>query len=153
MANSQKLILMSFCEYAISAKISFYADVSCGPDVLNLVWVFICIQTLHMRNYIWVSTVCQNTYNRKENVVKHIWAVTRDFKQCGILTSVDSDEPVQPPFKLRNSKLCCISCLTVKGYLIHLQSLWSVFAYAQADLNFCWSHIQYCWKFHAAAHI
>ena len=27
-----------------------------------------------------------------------------DFQQCGILTSVDSDEPVQPPFKLRNSK-------------------------------------------------
>ena len=25
------------------------------------------------------------------------------FQQCGILTSVDSDEPVQPPFKLRNS--------------------------------------------------
>ena len=24
----------------------------------------------------------------------------RDFQQCGILTSVDSDEPVQPPFKL-----------------------------------------------------
>ena len=31
-------------------------------------------------------------------------AVTCDFQQCGILTSVDSDEPVQPPFKLRNSK-------------------------------------------------
>ena len=28
----------------------------------------------------------------------------RDFQQCGILTSVDSDEPVQPLFKLRNSK-------------------------------------------------
>ena len=27
-----------------------------------------------------------------------------DFQQCGILTSVDSDEPVQPPFKLKNSK-------------------------------------------------
>ena len=27
-----------------------------------------------------------------------------DFQQCGILTSVDSDEPVQPPFKLRNYK-------------------------------------------------
>ena len=25
------------------------------------------------------------------------------FQQCGILTSEDSDEPVQPPFKLRNS--------------------------------------------------
>ena len=30
-------------------------------------------------------------------------AMTLDF-QRGILTSVDSDEPVQPPFKLRNSK-------------------------------------------------
>ena len=29
---------------------------------------------------------------------------TRDFQQCGILTSVDSGEPLQPPFKLRNSK-------------------------------------------------
>ena len=31
-------------------------------------------------------------------------AVTCDFKQCGILTSVDSDLPVQSPFKLRSSK-------------------------------------------------
>ena len=28
----------------------------------------------------------------------------RDFQQCGILTSVDSDKPVQPPFRLRNIK-------------------------------------------------
>ena len=27
-----------------------------------------------------------------------------DFQQCGILTSVDSDEQVQPPVKLRNSR-------------------------------------------------
>ena len=27
--------------------------------------------------------------------------MTCDFQQCGILTSVDSDEPVLPPFKLR----------------------------------------------------
>ena len=26
-----------------------------------------------------------------------------DFQQCGILTSVDTDEPVQSVFKLRNS--------------------------------------------------
>ena len=25
---------------------------------------------------------------------EHIWATTCDFQQCGILTSVDSDEPV-----------------------------------------------------------
>ena len=32
-----------------------------------------------------------------------IGAVTCDFQKCGILTSVDSDKPVQHPFKLRNS--------------------------------------------------
>ena len=30
--------------------------------------------------------------------------VTCDFQQCGILTSVDSVEPVQSPFKFRNFK-------------------------------------------------
>ena len=44
------------------------------------------------------------------------WAVTCDFKQCGILTSVDSDEPAQLPFKLRNSKWCTVSSLTVIEY-------------------------------------
>ena len=36
---------------------------------------------------------------RKLNV-----AATCDFQQRGILSSVDTDEPVQPPFKLRSSK-------------------------------------------------
>ena len=40
-----------------------------------------------------------------------ILAATCDFQQCGILTSVDSDEPVQPSFKLKNSKWCLISIL------------------------------------------
>ena len=35
-----------------------------------------------------------------------------DFEQCGILTSPNKDEPVQPPFKLRNSEKCSISSLT-----------------------------------------
>ena len=30
--------------------------------------------------------------------------MARDFQQCGILACVDSDQPVQPPHKLRNSK-------------------------------------------------
>ena len=30
----------------------------------------------------------------------HKSAVTCDFQQCGILTSVDSDQHVQPPFSL-----------------------------------------------------
>ena len=39
--------------------------------------------------------------------------MTCDFQQCGTLTSVDSDEPVQPSFKLRNSKWCFVSSLTL----------------------------------------
>ena len=38
---------------------------------------------------------------------------TCDLQQCGILTSVDSDKPVQPPFKLRNSKWCSVDSLAV----------------------------------------
>ena len=36
--------------------------------------------------------------------------------QCGVLTSKDSDEPVQPPFQLRNSKWCSFSSLTAIEY-------------------------------------
>ena len=32
-----------------------------------------------------------------------VWAMTRDFQQCGILISVDSGEAVQPPFKLKKT--------------------------------------------------
>ena len=41
-------------------------------------------------------------------VMIYIWDVTCDF-QCGILTSVDSNEPVQLSFKIRNSKWCSVS--------------------------------------------
>ena len=49
----------------------------------------------------------------KNNIIR---AVTCDFIQCSILTSVDSDEPVQLPVKLRNSKQCSVSSLTVIEY-------------------------------------
>ena len=42
--------------------------------------------------------------------------LSRDFQQCGILTSVDSEEPLQPPLKLRNSKRCSVSSLTAIEY-------------------------------------
>ena len=49
--------------------------------------------------------VGQDSFNLSEGSIYDIH-FSRDmcFQQCGILTSVDSDEPVQPPFKLRNSK-------------------------------------------------
>ena len=81
-----------------------------------------------------------------------IWASAWDFQQCGILTCVDLDEPLQPLFKLRNLKRCSVSSLTLVGYSSDKQRLWSYCAYAQADLRLCWSLIPHCWKSHALAH-
>ena len=39
-------------------------------------------------------------------IISPILIVSTDFQQCGILTSVDSDDPVRPLLKLRNSKWC-----------------------------------------------
>ena len=83
----------------------------------------------------------------------NVWAVTCDFQQCGILTSVVSDESLQPLFKLRNSKCCSVSSLTVIEYSSDLQRLWSDCAYAQDDLRLCWSHIPHRWESQAAAHL
>ena len=82
-----------------------------------------------------------------------IWGSACDFQQCGILTCVDSDDPLQPPFKLRNSKWCSVSSLTIIEYSSDKQRLWSDCTYAQADLRLCWSHIPHCWKSHTLAHI
>ena len=43
--------------------------------------------------------------------------MTCDFQQCGIFTCVDSDEPMQPSFKLRNLKLYSDGSLTAIEYL------------------------------------
>ena len=82
-----------------------------------------------------------------------IWAVTRDFQQWGILTNVDSDEPVQPPYQLRNSKWCSVCSITLVEYSSGKQRLWSDWAYAQGDLRLCSSHILHCWKTHVTAHL
>ena len=47
---------------------------------------------------------------------KSIWVSACDFQQCGFLTCIDSEEPLQPPFKLRNSKWCSVSSLTIIDY-------------------------------------
>ena len=86
-------------------------------------------------------------------IYNNTWANARDFTQCTILTCVDSDEPVQPPLKLRNSKWWSVSSLTLIEYSSDKQRLWSDCAYAQAGLSLCWSHIPKCWKSHATAHI
>ena len=55
---------------------------------------YVCALTLYK---LMVSSVIQLKIN--------IWASAWNFQQFGILTCVESDEPLQPPFKLRNSKM------------------------------------------------
>ena len=82
-----------------------------------------------------------------------IWAVTCDFQPCGILTWIHSDESSQPPVKLRNSKWCSVSSLTLIEYSSDWQRLWSDCAYAQADLRLCCSHLPHCCKSDVVAHV
>ena len=49
-----------------------------------------------------------------------IWSSAWDFQQCDILTCVDSDEPLQPPFKLRNSKWCSVHSFGFVKYVLNL---------------------------------
>ena len=104
-----------------------------------------------------LSIIIQIYYLCPSSTQFTIWAVSCDFQQCGILSSVDSDEPVWSPLKLRNSKWCSVSSSTVIEYSSDKQRLWSDCAYAQADLRLCWSrgwsHIPRCWKAHALAHL
>ena len=72
-----------------------------------------------------------------------------DIQQFDILTKVDSDEPLQPSFKLGHYKWCLVTSLTIIEYSSDKQRLWSDCAYAQADLRLCWLHIPHCWKSHA----
>ena len=70
-----------------------------------------------------ISSAPRIYHNPQRKSEIYIGAVTRDFQQCGILTSVDSEQPVQPPFRLRNLKWCSVSSLTLKGYWSDKQRL------------------------------
>ena len=66
---------------------------------------------------------------------------------------VDSDKPVQPPFKLRDPKSCSVSSLTLMEYASDKQRLLLDCTYVQADLRLCKLHIPHCWKSHVVAHL
>ena len=74
------------------------------------------LSRLHRCTGRYVSLLFPSNKVMFSRVEAHISAAMCDFQQCGILTSVDSDEPVQPPFKLRNSKRCSVSSLTFIEY-------------------------------------
>ena len=47
-----------------------------------------------------VTSFCCKVLHWYEMQVKINWTATCDFQLLGILTSVDSDEPVHPPFNI-----------------------------------------------------
>ena len=123
-------------------------DVSMNLRLIFSICLFLCEASKDWRREIIYKWEASKDWRREI-----IWAVTCDFQQCGIMTSVDSDEPVQPPFKLWISKCCKVSSLTVIEYSSDKQRLWPDCAYAQAGLSLCWSHIPHCLKSHVMAHI
>ena len=95
-------------------------------------WIFSLRRRYHFHSYSWqdawqfflhsLRKPCQYKsifchFNAHSIVdIRLIWAVTWDFQQCGILTCVVSDEPLQPPFKLRNSQWYSVSSSTLIYY-------------------------------------
>ena len=62
------------------------------------------------------SVVYTESFKKRTDNVHQDMSRDMRFPKCGVLTSVDSDEPVQPSVKRRNSKWCSVSSLTVIEY-------------------------------------
>ena len=94
--------VVSNCEFVTFPLVSW---VGCGTWLYRLL-IFAPFLTL-----VWKSCC---TFQNKPNYT--VWAVTCDFQHCSILTWIYSGEPVQPLFKLRNSKWCLVSSLRLIEY-------------------------------------
>ena len=75
---------------------------------------------LHIHN-VDILNICMNKFGANEIFLYNMTAMRenldiRDFNKCGILTCVDSDEPLQPPFKLRISIWCSVSSVIIIEY-------------------------------------
>ena len=68
----------------------------------------------HNMTVLYLNPPYQNIYKPQHVIFNNV---------AGILTSVDSEEPVQPPFKLRNSECFSVSSLTVIEYSSDKQML------------------------------
>ena len=82
----------------------------------------------------------------------NIWAAICEFQQCGILTGVDADKSIQPPFKLRTPNY--VQSVAEHSYNIQANSNGSDQTARMRRLIWdCWSHIPHCWQSHIAAQL
>ena len=75
---------------------------------INRIMVYFRVSVMNQMKMTWCLVIMMLLLCMRYKTFR---AATCDFQQCGILTSVGSDEPVQPPFELRNSKYCSVSSL------------------------------------------
>ena len=94
------------------------------PPVRKIIHSLKLVDYLHVQadnpwyNYFWAvhfAAFCSNCI-LVSLFSNFLLATTRDFQQFDILTSEDSDKPLQPPFKLRNSIWCSVRSLTIIEY-------------------------------------
>ena len=75
---------------------------------------------MHCIIYFWLPLSCPLSTGHRSDAFSgddfYTMSRGRDFQQFDILTSVDSDDPLQQPFKLRNSKWCSVSSLIIIKY-------------------------------------
>ena len=114
-------------DWCVSYKTYLYLDTICR-SLMNISFVALLANVCILVISSWVKlTLCGLVNSTMKGLpakdkqmtipIKLVkWAATCNFQQCGILTGVDSDEPVQPPFKRRNSKWCLVSSLTLIEY-------------------------------------
>ena len=88
---------MSHCwKSHVTTHVLCFKLFSCWSVTVCVLCLFLAVARVNLCLWLWHIKIILN------------WAVTYGFQRYGILTSVDSDEPVKPPFKLRHSKWCSI---------------------------------------------
>ena len=128
----QQTILMKYHTLIIWKIMKNMANLLSAAVMIGTLRVNFTMQANMSPDLIWVHIICNigyqitqaderaddNCHECQEKVKKgvKIRAVTCDFQQCGILTRVDSDKPLKTPLKLRNTKRCSVSSLTIIEY-------------------------------------
>ena len=134
--------------YTLNKYVHMYENVWC--HLCFKIWRYILIWSKSLSCIGHSLHILFQIYDYFRNVFKYALALICGFQQCHIWTSVESEEPVQPPFKLSYSKWCSVSSLTLIEYSSDPQRLWLASIYAQAGLRPCWPHIPHCWKSNVA---
>ena len=108
-------------------------------NITYLYSLYMHVATESMGLIKWLTLFLSHSKIRSGAYHRDKWAAPYDFQQCGISTSVNSYESVQPPFKLRNSK-CCYSHIIFKPLtkaLIRLRRL--IWAFVGCIYHIVWN--------------